>query len=263
MTPGTHGDGGRGRSPTRRSTSCCRGPMIWPRGGCWRSSSRRRLNEAPRDPGRRTGQRRPALCATRCCGRSPTIAICAGSSPAAWPAGSRPRGAIWRRGAGAPDESSGRSTHYTPCSGRAARRAARPRAPELVADLAERLALVCDRLRRPRSGRRRARAARRRRGRSAPARGASGRRRSTAKDVDAADRRPPRCGPPRRGPLWVRRYEDEIDRAAGSPLSLLLAELEDAERIAAAESAAACHGSLRRFRRGRARRRAAPGHSGP
>ena len=31
--------GGRGRSPTPRSTRCCRGQRSWPRGGCWRCSS--------------------------------------------------------------------------------------------------------------------------------------------------------------------------------------------------------------------------------
>jgi GGDEF domain-containing protein len=36
--------------------------------------------------------------------------------------------------------------------------------------------------------------------------------------------------------LWVSALEDEIVRSAGAPLSLLVAELEDAERVAAVES---------------------------
>lgn len=51
------------------------------------------------------------------------------------------------------------------------------------------------------------------------------------------------------GPLWVKALEDEIQRAerAGTPLSLLLAELEDADRVAAVEPAATAAATFSRF----------------
>jgi GGDEF domain-containing protein len=47
--------------------------------------------------------------------------------------------------------------------------------------------------------------------------------------------------------LWVSALEDEIVRSAGAPLSLLLAELEDAERVHAAEPRAEARAVFNRF----------------
>jgi GGDEF domain-containing protein len=47
--------------------------------------------------------------------------------------------------------------------------------------------------------------------------------------------------------LWVSALEDEIVRSAGAPLSLLVAELEDAERITAVEPRAQAHAVFNRF----------------
>jgi two-component system, cell cycle response regulator len=47
--------------------------------------------------------------------------------------------------------------------------------------------------------------------------------------------------------LWVSALEDEIVRSAGGPLSLLLAELEDAERVIAVEDRAEARAVFNRF----------------
>jgi GGDEF domain-containing protein len=47
--------------------------------------------------------------------------------------------------------------------------------------------------------------------------------------------------------LWVSALEDEIVRTAGAPLSLLVAELEDAERVAAVEARAEARAVFNRF----------------
>jgi GGDEF domain-containing protein len=47
--------------------------------------------------------------------------------------------------------------------------------------------------------------------------------------------------------LWVGALQDEIVRSAGSPLSLLLAELDDAERVAAVEGTAEAEATFGRF----------------
>jgi GGDEF domain-containing protein len=57
--------------------------------------------------------------------------------------------------------------------------------------------------------------------------------------------------------LWIGALTDEIERSAGTPLSLLLAELEDAERVAAVEGreeAGATFGEFAKAVRGVVRR---------
>jgi GGDEF domain-containing protein len=56
---------------------------------------------------------------------------------------------------------------------------------------------------------------------------------------------PPTLDPSRA--LWVSALEDEIVRSAGAPLSLLLAELEDAERVTAVEPQAEARATFTRF----------------
>jgi GGDEF domain-containing protein len=56
---------------------------------------------------------------------------------------------------------------------------------------------------------------------------------------------PPTLDPSR--PLWVSALEDEIVRSPGAPLSLLLAELEDAERVTAVEPRAEARAVFNRF----------------
>jgi GGDEF domain-containing protein len=56
---------------------------------------------------------------------------------------------------------------------------------------------------------------------------------------------PPTLDPSRA--LWVSALEDEIVRSAGAPLSLLLAELEDAERVTAVEAHATARATFTRF----------------
>jgi GGDEF domain-containing protein len=68
-----------------------------------------------------------------------------------------------------------------------------------------------------------------------------------------AGERPPvwpddaRRPPPAADPRWVDALEDEIRHSAGSPLSLLLAELEDRDAIAAARPPAAAGETFSRF----------------
>lgn len=70
---------------------------------------------------------------------------------------------------------------------------------------------------------------------------------------DGARERPPvwpddaRRPPPAADPRWVDALEDEIRHSAGSPLSLLLAELEDRDAIAAARPRAAAGETFSRF----------------
>jgi GGDEF domain-containing protein len=47
--------------------------------------------------------------------------------------------------------------------------------------------------------------------------------------------------------LWISALEDEIHRAGGAPLALLLAELEDTERVAAVEPAAEASATFSEF----------------
>jgi GGDEF domain-containing protein len=56
---------------------------------------------------------------------------------------------------------------------------------------------------------------------------------------------PPTLDPSRA--LWVSALEDEIVRTAGAPLSLLVVELEDAERVATVEAGAAARAVFNRF----------------
>jgi len=56
---------------------------------------------------------------------------------------------------------------------------------------------------------------------------------------------PPTLDPSRA--LWVSALEDEILRSAGAPLSLLVAELEDAERVSAIDSRADARAVFNRF----------------
>jgi GGDEF domain-containing protein len=56
---------------------------------------------------------------------------------------------------------------------------------------------------------------------------------------------PPTLDPSRS--LWVGALEDEIVRAAGAPLSLLLTELEDADRVSAVELRAEARATFTRF----------------
>jgi two-component system cell cycle response regulator len=56
---------------------------------------------------------------------------------------------------------------------------------------------------------------------------------------------PPTLDPSRS--LWVSALEDEIIRSAGAPLSLLLAELEDAERVTAVEPQAGARATFTQF----------------
>jgi GGDEF domain-containing protein len=47
--------------------------------------------------------------------------------------------------------------------------------------------------------------------------------------------------------LWVSALEDELVRSAGAPLSLLLAELEDAERVTAVQPGTEARATFTRF----------------
>ncbi len=78
------------------------------------------------------------------------------------------------------------------------------------------------------------------RGEEAVAEPVERRERAVAEPVERRERpEPPLVVPPRRleGTLWVRAFEHEIGRAeqSGSPLSLLLVELEEADRVLAVE----------------------------
>jgi GGDEF domain-containing protein len=110
--------------------------------------------------------------------------------------------------------------------------------PDLVAELAERLSLVVEAVR--------AAALRRSVGGRTSLRGA---RRETDVAVPAAAPEAPVSRGPQAGSLWMGAVEDEIARAegAGSPLSLLLVELDDADRVVAAESAGEATATFGRF----------------
>jgi GGDEF domain-containing protein len=118
---------------------------------------------------------------------------------------------------------------------------------ELVTDLAERLALVCGLLRG---------AALERLSAGVSVGASAGV--STGDDVagaagpvpDSPDPGPTAASaahPSSTDPLWMDALEEEIARAKGSPLSLLLAELDDAERVAATESAVAATAAFEHF----------------
>jgi GGDEF domain-containing protein len=116
---------------------------------------------------------------------------------------------------------------------------------ELIADLAERLAFVCGVLRVAalerlptsvsddddiRSARESAR--------PSPAR-------RSPLDPSPAVSSPAHRSPP--DPLWLDALEEAVAHADGSPLSLLLVELDDAERVVATESAAAATAAFEHF----------------
>jgi GGDEF domain-containing protein len=110
---------------------------------------------------------------------------------------------------------------------------------ELVSALAERLALVCGLLRV---------AALERLAVRTPA--GDDVRRAPRLVPDAPDAGPRLASAGRASspdPLWVNALEEAIARAEGSPLSLLLAELDDAERVAATDSAVAATAALEHF----------------
>jgi GGDEF domain-containing protein len=93
---------------------------------------------------------------------------------------------------------------------------------ELVSALAERLALICGLLR------------------------AAVLERLSVSVPPLSDSRPPT----RRsstGPLWLNALEETVARAGGAPLSLLLVELDDAERVAATESTVAATVAFEHF----------------
>lgn len=120
--------------------------------------------------------------------------------------------------------------------------------PDQVAELAERLALVTELVRG--AALRRSTAEALRRNASTP---------RVARGEEAAHPPPSSSGGgAARDPLWARALDDEIVRAeqSGSPLSLLLVELEDAERVLAAErgGAGVTFGRFARAVRGAARR---------
>jgi GGDEF domain-containing protein len=119
---------------------------------------------------------------------------------------------------------------------------------ELASDLAERLALVCGLLR--------VAALERLAGRvsagadAGDAEGAGGARAVAGPVSDAPPAGPtvaPAAHPSPTDPLWVDALEEEIARSDTSPLSLLLAELDDAERVAATESAVAATAAFEHF----------------
>jgi GGDEF domain-containing protein len=95
---------------------------------------------------------------------------------------------------------------------------------ELVADLAERLALVCGLLRV-----------------AALDRGSAG------EEPEEPPSVAPAAHPSSSESLWMNALEEEIARSGVSPLSLLLAELDDAERVAATESAVAATAAFEHF----------------
>jgi GGDEF domain-containing protein len=107
--------------------------------------------------------------------------------------------------------------------------------PDLISDLAQRLGLVSALLR--------VAALSRDPSASSPARPAD----------PAAPPREPRAEGSRRSrsadALWVGALEDELQRTGEWPLSLLLAEMEDAERVSATESAAAATAAFDHFAR--------------
>jgi GGDEF domain-containing protein len=128
--------------------------------------------------------------------------------------------------------------------------------PDLVSELSERLTLVTELLRAAALSRA-----------EAPAGGGGGGGGATERELAAVPRYTPETEPSQGAPaagsarperprpwpgvpaaeaadleapdaLWVGALEEEIDHAAGSPLSLLLAELEDVERVLAVETPA-------------------------
>jgi GGDEF domain-containing protein len=112
--------------------------------------------------------------------------------------------------------------------------------PDQISDLAERLALVCERvraaaLRRPQAGMAPIPASETQT-RSAPA---PLRVTRVTEPEEVAAPPPEERAPEDPGPLWVAAIADEIRESehAGTPLSLLLAELEDSERMQAVEPA--------------------------
>jgi GGDEF domain-containing protein len=116
--------------------------------------------------------------------------------------------------------------------------------PDLISDLAQRLALVCGLLRvaalqrneTPRAGW------------SADVPDAL--ETAVGASPDARDSLTAASGRSRSADaLWVGALEDELLRTGGLPLSLLLAEMEDAERVSATESAAAATAAFDHFAR--------------
>ncbi len=118
--------------------------------------------------------------------------------------------------------------------------------PALVADLAGRLALVAEQLR----------AAALRRGESAAGSGLPGPppmhlapEPPSGPPAPDGDVLAPRADARAAKALWIGALEEEIHRAGTEPLALLLAELEDAERVAAVEPAAEASATFSEFAR--------------
>lgn len=115
--------------------------------------------------------------------------------------------------------------------------------PELVAELAERLSLVCEQVR----------GAVFRRGE--PANGpvsaaAPGPVHLAPAPAQPTEEPPTQGAPDQPDPsqaLWIGALEEEIQRTAGGPLSLLLAELEDADRVSAVETASEASATFSEF----------------
>jgi GGDEF domain-containing protein len=113
--------------------------------------------------------------------------------------------------------------------------------PDLISELAERLTLVTELLRAAALDRV-----------QAPA----GARETIKRELTGVPGRAPATEPsqPRTAPaaeppeaLWVGALEEEIQRSAGSPLSLLLTELEEVERVLAVETPAAASATFGHF----------------
>jgi GGDEF domain-containing protein len=103
---------------------------------------------------------------------------------------------------------------------------------ELTSDLAERLALVCGVLR------------------VAALEGLPGNVSPDEEIGEATEPPPPAPSPARPAsadPLWLGALEEAVAHAEGSPLSLLLVELDDAERVVATESAVAATAAFEHF----------------
>ena len=249
----------------------------WPRvaAGPARAGAARR---GAGDPGRRPERATARGCARRCCGRSPTTPTSGGSSPAArWRRSSRARREL--AGAGGAEATSRAVDALQAVIWAALRASFRARTPDLISG-AGRAPGAGDRDGARRGAARRRRCRRRDRRVTRP-------RAAPQAAIPATGRAAPAPEPPaaRRGRVattgalrtgrrraWLAgeqagpEPEAAVDRGArggdptrcgGSPLSLLLAELEDADRVLAVESragAAATFGEFAQAVRGAVRR---------